>query len=173
MRRLDSRLSRPVGTLFAIALATSACGSDAIPVDVTIPMTSAPQITEDQTGDNETAELGQSSTTIDVDTSAPDADPTIEVTAGDADVEVTVSLTGGSVTVGPDNSDRIDVPLGSDVMIVFSADVAEEAHLHGYDLLTAVEPGENAMLMFTADTAGKFELEFEFSGVFIAEFVVS
>ncbi len=102
-----------------------------------------------------------------------DAAPAVEagLTMEDADITVTANYSGGDVSL--DSPDRVEAAVGDVVMFMVTSDVAEEAHLHGYDILATVEPGEAAMILFTADTAGKFELEFEESGTFIAELVVS
>jgi len=91
--------------------------------------------------------------------------------APDANVTIIATLEGGNVSLEGD--DRVKVSLDDVVMIMITADVEEEAHLHGYDLLINVTPGESAMILFTADTAGRFEIEFEKSGAFIAELEVS
>ncbi len=91
--------------------------------------------------------------------------------ASDADVTIIAILEGGNVSLEGD--DRVKVGLDDVVMIMITADVEEEAHLHGYDISTNVTPGESAVIIFSADTAGRFEIEFEKSGAFIAELEVS
>jgi len=93
------------------------------------------------------------------------------LTMEDADITVAATYDEGEVSL--DTADRIEAAVGDVVMIMVTSDVAEQAHLHGYDILAAVEPGDAAMMLFTADTPGKFEIEFEESGTFIAELVVS
>ncbi len=90
---------------------------------------------------------------------------------GDATVSRTATYTAGSVEL--DGDDRIEASVGDIVMVIVNSDVAEQAHLHGYDVLIDVEAGTPATFLFTADTPGKFEIEFEQSGTFIAELVVS
>lgn len=89
----------------------------------------------------------------------------------DANVSRAVTLSDGAVSL--DGDERIEVAVGDIVIVTISSDIAEQAHLHGYDVLVDVEPGTAATLLFTADTPGKFEIEFEKSGAFIAELVVS
>jgi hypothetical protein len=91
--------------------------------------------------------------------------------SADANVTITASLEGGTVSLEGD--DRVEVGVDDVVMIMITADVDEEAHLHGYDISASVTPGESSMILFTADTPGRFEIEFENSGVFIAELEVS
>ena len=72
---------------------------------------------------------------------------------------VTISVTVG-VDAGPDRVDT--VPLGSLVSItIVNPGSADEFHLHGYDLGDGQEipAGQPATFTFTADTAGRFELE--------------
>jgi hypothetical protein len=68
-----------------------------------------------------------------------------------------------SVTVGTDSAvDRVEeVPLGSQVNITLTNPNADdEFHLHEYDLSTGETPkGESAVISFTADKAGLFDLE--------------
>jgi hypothetical protein len=45
------------------------------------------------------------------------------------------------------------------------ADVADEVHVHGYDLVADVAPGSPAELTFLADIPGVFEVELESSHV--------
>ena len=90
---------------------------------------------------------------------------------GDESVAVNASFAAGAVLL--DGEERIDAAVGDVVLIAIESDVAEQAHLHGYDILVDVAPGEPATILLTADTPGKFEIEFEESGAFIAELVVS
>jgi hypothetical protein len=50
---------------------------------------------------------------------------------------------------------------GQKVRIRVQADRAEEVHLHGYDLSADVAPGRPAVIDFTADAPGVFEVELE------------
>ncbi len=93
------------------------------------------------------------------------------LTATDADITITATFEGGEVTL--DLDDRIEVAVDGVVMIMITSDVAEVAHLHGYDILADIGPDADGMILFTADTPGRFEIEFETSGTFIAELVVS
>lgn len=91
--------------------------------------------------------------------------------ADDADITISATYAGGDVVL--DGDDRVEVSIDDVVMITITSDVAEEAHLHGYDILAEVGPGSDGMILFTAKTPGRFEIEFEQSGTFIAELVVS
>ena len=84
------------------------------------------------------------------------------VVAGDPSAKV-AGPTEISVTVGTDSAaDRIEeVALGSQVNITLTNPNADdEFHLHEYDLSTGDTPkGEAAVISFTADKAGLFDLE--------------
>jgi ABC-type glycerol-3-phosphate transport system substrate-binding protein len=67
---------------------------------------------------------------------------------------------------------RKTVEKGDRVAVVVTSDVADEIHLHGYDLSRDVEAGGAARIRFTADVAGRFEVELEERGVQIADLTV-
>lgn len=89
---------------------------------------------------------------------------------GDPDQMIEVAVADGEVTI---ESERVDVALGSTVMIIVSADITEEIHLHSYDVLADVTPDEPGQIVFVADVPGVFEIEFEQSGMFLFEVAVS
>jgi hypothetical protein len=53
------------------------------------------------------------------------------------------------------------VKQGKRVALVVHSDVADEVHLHGYDLHRDVAAGGTATIAFTANIAGRFEAELE------------
>ncbi len=62
---------------------------------------------------------------------------------------------------------------GREVLIVTTADVSDEIHLHGYDLSADVAPGSPARIRFEATIPGRFEVELENRGVQIADLSVT
>jgi heme/copper-type cytochrome/quinol oxidase subunit 2 len=66
-----------------------------------------------------------------------------------------------------------DVDEGKEVVLVIRSDVADEVHLHGYDLTTDVAPGQTGRIRFRATDVGEFEIELEDRAVPIGELVVS
>jgi hypothetical protein len=58
------------------------------------------------------------------------------------------------------------------VVLVVRADVTDHIHLHGYDIMRDVAPGEPARLPFKATIPGRFEVELEDRGVQIADITV-
>ncbi len=149
------------------ALVAAACGDDeAVP---TIPpttgaTTSAPAPTTAPTttpGATSVAPPG-STTTATTTTAAP---PTTE--AGPRSIEIVVA---GGVVDGPGT---LEVDLGTTVAIVVTADVADEVHLHGYDVFAVVGPSSAAVIEFVADVPGRFEMELEDSRTLLLEIEVS
>jgi|SRR5581483_4148652 len=67
---------------------------------------------------------------------------------------------------------RATVRKGEDVSLVVHSDVADEVHLHGYDLHAEVEAGGTAGIDFKANIAGVFEAELESRKLQILELTV-
>jgi hypothetical protein len=61
------------------------------------------------------------------------------------------------------------VTQGDRVRIVVDADVSDEVHLHGYDLMADVTPEDPARIDFVANAAGVFEVELEDAGELLFE----
>lgn len=81
-------------------------------------------------------------------------------------VTVTDGLPAGGIV-------RSTVNEGDRVVLVVSSDVADEVHVHGYDLSRDVEAGGRARIAFRATIPGRFEIELESRGVQIAELTVN
>ena len=58
------------------------------------------------------------------------------------------------------------------VVIVVRTELTDHVHLHGYDLMADVGPGQPARIAFTANAPGRFEVELEDRGLHIAELEV-
>ena len=58
------------------------------------------------------------------------------------------------------------------VVLVVTSDVADEIHLHGYDISRDVEAGGTVRLPFKATIPGRFEAELESRSVQIADITV-
>ena len=83
---------------------------------------------------------------------------------------IEVTVTGGQVS---GDTGRVSVPLGDPVTLVVTGDVADEIHVHGYDLTTALEPGTPAELPFDATVPGVFEVELHDAGTVLLTLQVS
>jgi len=74
---------------------------------------------------------------------------------------IAVTFAGGKVS---GETGRIPVARGDVVELVVTSDVADEAHLHGYDRTLQVPAGGTGTLRLTADVPGVFEFELHHSG---------
>ena len=72
---------------------------------------------------------------------------------------------GGIVREKVEKNDRI--------VLIVRSDVSDHVHLHGYDIMRDVAPGEPARLPFKATIPGRFEVELEDRGVQIADITVT
>lgn len=68
---------------------------------------------------------------------------------------------------------RETVDKGDKVVLVVTSDVADEIHVHGYDVSRDVVAGGTARVAFDATIPGRFEVELESRGAQIAEITVN
>jgi hypothetical protein len=144
MKRAISALA-----VLGAALALAGCGGGD---ESSVPTTT--------TSDTETTSNPGTTTGTETETAPAEAKPTV--------VRVTVSggvPQGGIVRQAVDEGDR--------VLLVVASDVADEVHLHGYDLSRNVAPGKKARIAFRATIPGRFEVELEERGLQIAELTVN
>lgn len=130
MHRMPGSSARAL--LLAAVLTTAGCGS--ADGGAPAPATSAPAA---------------------VATALPPTEPEPAVTPDDAQA-VSVTVAAGKVT---GDTGRIEVPRGTKVRLSVTADVADEVHVHGFELTEAVSPGQSTQLEFLADQPGVFEVE--------------
>jgi hypothetical protein len=62
---------------------------------------------------------------------------------------------------------------GDDIRFIVKSDVADEVHVHGYDLMKDVDAGGQVEFHFPAKIDGKFEIELENRKEQIADLAVS
>ena len=67
---------------------------------------------------------------------------------------------------------RKSVDKGDRVVLVVESDVADEVHLHGYDISREIAAGGTARIAFRATLPGRFEVELEERGAQIADLTV-
>lgn len=84
-------------------------------------------------------------------------------------LEADVTVTGGEV----DGPDLFEYALGDLVEITVLTDVADEIHVHGYDLMFDAEPGIPVEISFEADAQGIFEVEMEANHLLLFEIQVT
>jgi len=86
-------------------------------------------------------------------------------------------------TALPDGTQRVElhsghvaryaVPVGSQVELVVTSDVADRVHVHGYDRSSYVTAGASTTIRFVADRPGVYEVELEGSGEQLGQLAVS
>lgn len=71
---------------------------------------------------------------------------------------VALTVAGGKVS---GDTGRVVVATGTRVDVAVTADVAQEVHIHGYDLMVDTVPGSTVHRTFTASIPGVFVIELE------------
>jgi hypothetical protein len=94
---------------------------------------------------------------------------TVEPTSTPSLDAVEIEVEEGRVE-GPD---RITVAQGDRVAIEIKADVADEVHVHGYDVFTDVSSDEEVVIEFRANIPGIFEIELEEAGLLLTRLEVT
>jgi hypothetical protein len=119
-------------------------------------------------GDDETATTDTTTTTT---TTEPTTTTTTTTTTPPPEGPTVVRIrvrdgapVGGIVRETVDQGDR--------VVLVVTADVTDEVHVHGYNLMRDVAPGSPARIAFRATLPGVAEVELEDRGLQIAELTV-
>ncbi len=90
-------------------------------------------------------------------------------TAGTPALAWRVTIRAGRVVGGVQ---RFRARKGQRIVLTVVSNLADEVHLHGYDLSRLVKPGTPARIAFSARLTGRFEVELERRGLRIAEFEV-
>ena len=83
---------------------------------------------------------------------------------------IEVQVTGGQVA---GDTGRVPVAAGEEVTLAITGDVADEVHVHGYDLTTDLVPGTPAEITFDATIPGVFEVELHDAGTVLLTLQVS
>jgi peptidoglycan hydrolase-like protein with peptidoglycan-binding domain len=107
-------------------------------------------------------------TTTATTTTAATTTATTTTTAA-APVTITVLVKGGKPVGG---IQRATAKKGQKVAIVVHSDVADEVHVHGYDLHKDVDAGGTVRIVFPATITGVFEAELENRKLQIVELTV-
>ena len=155
---MTGRPPRLLALLLMLGLALGACGDDDDdPDDVAADRTTT--TTEADGGDDTTTTTtagGDTTTTAAGGTPTSASPPAGGDEPGDGVIELTI--TGGNVEGGVR---REQVKQGAQVTIRVTSDVADELHVHTYDLRLDLVPGQSADLTFLAKVPGVFEVELE------------
>jgi heme/copper-type cytochrome/quinol oxidase subunit 2 len=113
---------------------------------------------------------GESASATTATTASEPATETTATTTAPTTATVTApQVTRWRIDSRDDSLDRLSVPKDTRLRIVAIADVSDHVHVHGYDLMADVAPGAPAVIAFTADAPGRFEIELEDRGRQIAQ----
>ena len=119
--------------------------------------------------------LGTVSCSSSTSDSGDDTDSAQDATSQDT-ATATAEVVEISVIIGQTSGSAVayQATLGSTVQIkILNPDADDEFHLHGYDLESGVTPaGQEAIIEFTADKLGTFDLESHVTGEWILTLVV-
>lgn len=84
-------------------------------------------------------------------------------------VPILITVEGGELT----SELRVEVSVGDDIVLTIVSDTADEIHVHGYDLVGDIVPGEETVMAFAAVIPGIFEVELEGSHLEVLQLVVN
>jgi FtsP/CotA-like multicopper oxidase with cupredoxin domain len=97
------------------------------------------------------------------------AEPAAPAEGETATPEPTATAEPRAPLVTSDKVTNLRFKQGETVRFRVRSDVADEVHVHGYDLMKDVEPGETVGFSFPAEITGIFEIELERAGKQIAQ----
>ena len=120
--------------------------------------------------EDEGAQPTGTATTVDRTTTTGETITTTTTTTVEENVARAQIVVRGGVVSGPE---RVELELGQRLVLVVRADVSDEVHVHGYDLMQDVAPGEPARFSFRVDDPGRFDVELEQRQQPLTELVVS
>ncbi|MEU4515489.1 hypothetical protein AB0G05_38845 [Nonomuraea wenchangensis] len=89
--------------------------------------------------------------------------------AANQPTRIDVRISGRTVTPPPG---RVEIEEGAKVRLEVTADRTDTVHVHGFDLERPLTPGIPAVIEFTADRSGLFEVETHESGLVLTQLVV-
>jgi FtsP/CotA-like multicopper oxidase with cupredoxin domain len=139
---MRSRAGGMLAVLAVVGAAVAGCGSETPPTPAPAGNTAV-----------EVSVSGSTGVTLHPTVATPAPAPTVRT--------ITVSFAGGKVS---GETGRVPVARGETVDLVVTSDVAEEAHLHGYDKAAQIPAGGTATIRLVADIPGVFEFELHHSG---------
>ena len=107
-------------------------------------------------GDDNAADAVTTTKTATTATTTETAGETTPTTPAAQAKVITIRVVGGRPQGG---IQRPTIGQGDNVVLVIRADSGDAVHLHGYNIEKEIVPGQPLRLPFTANIAGRFELE--------------
>jgi len=92
------------------------------------------------------------------------------VATDSAQVTLALTVSKGKVT---GDTGRVKVPIGSRVRITVTSDVADEIHVHLYDLTQEISANSPGSIEFVADKPGVIEVELEHAKLPLTRLAIS
>jgi hypothetical protein len=154
--RTAALIAAGLGLIVSLYFALSPGGDDETAATTTAAQTTAATTTEPTATTTEPA----ATTTEPAATTTAPAEPAV--------VRITVSVPGDKAPTVK----HVTIQQDSQVVFVVNSELADEVHLHGYDLSADVAPGQPATIRFKATAPGVFEAELESRSLPIAELEV-
>lgn len=151
--------SRPrrIAALVLASVVLVACGDDDSTTTADDPVVEETGTTTGAGDDGSTSSTAEVTTTTT--TTLPDG----------ADQLIEVAVSGDSV----ENGGRHEVAVGDTVAITVTSDVADEVHVHGYDVYADIGPDAPTTFSVEATIPGVWEVELHDSGLLLLELAVS
>ena len=118
--------------------------------------------------EDDEAEPTTPATTV-VTTTVTETNGETTTTTTEEPVRAEIVVEGGEVS-GPE---RVRLEEGQRLVLVVRADVVDHVHVHGYDLMRDVGPGQPARFAFRVTDPGRFDVELEDRQQPLTELVVS
>ena len=152
-----ARLSRAlVASALVLLLPSAACaGTDA---------------SDDAAGTTASGSAAPAGESASASASATEETPQEARPPAEAGQRIEVAVAGGRVS---GDTGRVPVAVGTQVTLVITCDVADEVHVHGYDLTADLAPGTPAEISFAATIPGVFEVELHQAGTALLGLQVS
>lgn len=119
--------------------------------------------------EDDEAEPTTPATTVVTTTDGETTTTTSATTTTEEPVRAEIVVEGGEVS-GPE---RVRLEEGQRLVLVVRADVVDHVHVHGYDLMRDVGPGQPARFAFRVTDPGRFDVELEDRQQPLTELVVS
>jgi heme/copper-type cytochrome/quinol oxidase subunit 2 len=144
------------------ALLLAACGGGSVASTATVALSStAPPTTTTTAVPSPVGSAPATTTTV--------SEPSTTTEAVSAGEVIEVIVDGSGIVTG---GGRVSVELGDEITLSVTSEVADEVHVHGFDLSLDLEPGITGELTFVADVPGVFEIELERSRVVLVDLEV-
>jgi cytoskeletal protein RodZ len=135
---------------------------------------SAPQTTSSQSAATSTAQSAQSTSTGESETENESESETGSGSTSTAAPSVPAAQTITVVNGQPQGGVKtVSFKKNDQVVLKVDSDVADEIHVHGYDLMKDVTKGGSVTFTFKATIEGRFEVELENAGTQIANLEVT